>query len=176
MAIHLGRIKRPLMESELKAAQSISKSEHEVSRRLGVSFATYKKYALLYGIYGNVINPSGKGTDKSIKNEDSGKYPLSRVLKNEFPNYSTNRLRHRLIRSNRYPQKCNKCDFSEKRVVDNRVPLVLNYKDGNSKNKMEENVELICYNCYFLNVNNPFGKKKKFKLENDEKIEIKESI
>ena len=175
MAIHLGRIKRPLMESEIRAAQSISKSENEAARKLGVAFVTYKKYAKLYGIYGLIKNPSGKGLVKAIVNEDSGKYPLSRVLNNEFPNYSTNRLRLRLLRCSRFENKCNKCGFSEKRLVDNRVPLMLNYKDGNPKNKLEVNVELICYNCYFLNVNNPFGKKKKFKMIDSDPAEIKEA-
>lgn len=175
MAVHLGRIKRPLMESELRAAQSISKSENEVARKLGVAFVTYKKYALLYGIYGLVKNPAGKGLIKPIKNEDSGKYPLSRILKNEFPNYATNRLKLRLLRCAKFEKKCNKCGFNEERISDHKVPLMLNYKDGNFKNKLEENLELICYNCFFLTVNNPFGQKKKFKLGDDKVDGIKES-
>ena len=42
---------RPLLESEIKAAQEKSRSAFEAARSLGVSYNTYKKYAQLYGIF-----------------------------------------------------------------------------------------------------------------------------
>jgi hypothetical protein len=168
-----GRPKRMLLESEVLAAQSISKTEAEVARKLGVSFMTYRKYSKMYGLYGRVANMSGKGTSKAVKNEDAGKYPLNKILENKFPNYSTSRLKTRLIRSNRIEEKCNKCGFSEKRISDNSIPLLLNYIDGNVKNKFRNNIELLCYNCYFLYVNNPFGCRKTFKIkELDTSLEV----
>ncbi len=169
--LHNGRPKRMLLESEVLAAQSISKTEAEVARKLGVSFMTYRKYAKMYGLYGRVANMAGKGVSKAIKNEDSGKYPLNKILEGKFPNYSTNRLKVRLIRSNRMEEKCNKCNFSERRISDNIIPLLLNYIDGNTKNKKSENLEFLCYNCYFLHVNNPFGCRKSFKVDNAVKAE-----
>jgi hypothetical protein len=163
-----GRPKKMLLESEIMAAQSISKTESEAGRRLGVSHMTYIKYAKMYGLYGRVANMSGKGTDKSIKNEDSGKYPLNHILEGKFPNYSTNRLKVRLLRSKRIEEKCNKCGFCEHRISDNAVPLLLNYVDGNPKNKLRENIELLCYNCYYLHVNNPFGCRKTFRIPDPE--------
>lgn len=169
--LHNGRPKRMLLESEVLAAQSISKTEAEVARKLGVSFMTYRKYAKMYGLYGRVANMAGKGVSKAIKNEDSGKYPLNKVLEGKFPHYSTNRLKVRLIRSNRMEEKCNKCNFAERRISDNITPLLLNYVDGNTKNKKAENLEFLCYNCYFLHVNNPFGCRKSFKVDNAVKAE-----
>ena len=176
-----GRPKRMLLETEILAAQSISKTEAEVARKLGVSFMTYRKYAKMYGVYGRVANAACKGVSKPIKNEDSGKYPLNKVLEGKFPNYSTNRLKVRLIRSKRMEEKCNKCNFSERRISDNVVPVLLNYVDGNAKNKKAENLEFLCYNCYFLYVNNPFGCRKSFKVDEapteppqDIEIQVKE--
>jgi hypothetical protein len=174
-----GRPTRMLLESEILAAQSISKTEAECSRKLGVSFMTYRKYAKMYGLYGRVANMAGKGISKAIKNEDSGKYPLNKILEGKFPNYSTNRLKTRLIRSKRMEEKCNKCGFSERRISDNVVPVLLNYIDGNAKNKKGENLEFLCYNCYFLHVNNPFGCRKTFKIAETEapediQIEVQE--
>lgn len=157
-----------LVESEILAAQSISKTEAEVARKLGVSFMTYRKYAKLYGLYGRVANMAGKGIDKSIKNENSGKYPLDKILEGKFPKYSTNRLKVRLLRCGKFAPKCSKCGFHEARISDSQVPLLLNYKDGNPLNKKEENLELLCYNCYFLHVNNPFGCRKTFKIDEPE--------
>jgi hypothetical protein len=153
-----------LLESEIMAAQSISKTEAETARKLGVSFMTYRKYAKMYGLYGRCANMAGKGINKSVKNEDGGKYPLNQILEGKFPNYSTTRLKARLLRCNRIESKCNKCGFCEKRISDGHVPLMLNYIDGNPKNKLKDNIELLCYNCYFLYVNNPFGCRKTFKL------------
>jgi hypothetical protein len=160
-----GILRRPPLESEILAAQSISKSESEAARKLGISVNTYKKYAELYGIYGRVKNRSGKGMEKPIKNEESGKYPLSRVFANEFPDYPGNRLRVRCIRAGKLEEKCDMCGFNEKRIADKIVPLILNFKDDNPKNMALENLQLLCYNHYFLYVNNPFGPKKAFKLD-----------
>lgn len=163
-----GRPKKMLLEGQILAAQEISKSEQQVADKLGVSFMTYRKYAKMYGIYGRVSNKAGIGIDKSIKNEDTGKYPLNQILEGKFPNYSTNRLKVRLIRGKRIEEKCNKCNFSEKRITDNQTPLLLNYIDNNERNKKMNNLELLCYNCFYLYVNNPFGCKRKFKAEKAE--------
>ena len=171
-----GRPKRMLLESEILAAQSISKTEADVARKLGVSFMTYRKYAKMYNLYGRVSNMAGKGVSKPIKNEDSGKYPLNHILENKFPKYSTTRLKTRLIRSNRIERKCNKCNFNERRILDNNVPLMLNYIDGNDKNKLQANIELLRYNCFFLYVNNPFGCRKSFKVNKTEEATSTQDI
>ena len=49
---------------------------------------------------------------------------------------------------------------------------MLNYIDGNDKNKLQANIELLCYNCFFLYVNNPFGCRKSFKVDTNEDIHI----
>ena len=30
------------------------------------------------------------------------------------------------------------------------MPLILHFKDKNKKNYRQENIELLCYNCYFI--------------------------
>ena len=161
-----------LLEGQILAAQGISKSESEVAVKLGVSFMTYRKYAKMYGVYGRVDNKAGKGIDKSIKNEDSGKYPLDKILEGKFPSYSTGRLKVRLIRSKRIAEECGKCGFKEHRISDNSIPLLLNYIDGNEKNKLLENLQLLCYNFYYLYVNNPFGCRKKFVIQSSNEPDI----
>ena len=49
---------RPLLESEIKDAQSKSRSAFEAARLLEVSYNTYKKYAKLYGIFEDLDNTS----------------------------------------------------------------------------------------------------------------------
>ncbi len=52
-----------------------------------------------------------------------------------------------------------KYQFAERRVLDYKVPLILNFKDGNKKNWTLDNLELLCYNHYFLYVGNIFTNK-----------------
>ena len=56
---------KPLLESEIRDAQSKSLSAHEAARTLGISYNTYKKYAKRYGIFENLKNPFGVGVIKS---------------------------------------------------------------------------------------------------------------
>jgi hypothetical protein len=49
---------RPLLETEIKEAQSKSRSAFETARTLGVSYNTYKKYAKLYDIFDVNYNPA----------------------------------------------------------------------------------------------------------------------
>ena len=72
----------------------------------------------------------------------------------DISNYKPVELKDRLIHEGLLAEECNSCGFNERRVVDYKVPLILNFKDGNKKNWKLENLELLCYNCYFLNVGN----------------------
>jgi len=44
-------------------------------------------------------------------------------------------------------------------VTDYKIPLLLNFKDKNKKNYRKENIELLCYNHYFLQVGDIFTDK-----------------
>ena len=55
---------RPILESQIKAAQAASRSAFEAARTLGISYNTYKKYAKMYGIFDDLINQKGIGINK----------------------------------------------------------------------------------------------------------------
>ena len=52
-------------------------------------------------------------------------------------------------------EQCYHCGFAERRVTDYKTPLLLNFKDGNRNNYLTDNLELLCYNDYFLLVADP---------------------
>lgn len=140
---------RPLLESEILAAQSVSKSAAEAARRLGVHYATYKKWAMRYGIHDEFIKKSKKGITRTIRNPKKGKYPLDDILKGKHPNFPTFSLKKKLFSCGYKAKQCERCGFNEERD-DGEVPLILDYKDGNPRNKLFDNLKILCLNCAFI--------------------------
>lgn len=147
---------RPLLESEIKSAQDESKSAAEAARKLSVSYNTYKKYAKLYGIMERCkcLDPSGI---TKVHNPYKGKYPLEELLMGMHPGYSTSRLKIKLLKSKLKQEVCEVCGFSEPRITDGKIPLVLAFRDGDRSNHVLENLEIVCYNCYHNTHGNLFG-------------------
>jgi hypothetical protein len=142
-----GRGYRPILRSEILEAKEHYKTEHGAARYLKVSYPTYKKYAKLYGLW----DPKPCLRDKkNIYSSESGKFPLKKILNGEFPDYPAYAIKDKLIRGNFKDPKCEMCGFSERRVSDGKVPLILNFLDGNEKNHKLDNLKIYCYNCTFL--------------------------
>jgi hypothetical protein len=143
-----GHGSRPLLQSEIAAAQEVSKSAREAARRLGVSYLTYRKYAKRYGMH-TLLNQFNRGIKKNI-DPDSGKYPLSELLQGKYPDYPVFRLKDKLVRSKIKDACCEMCGYKERRITDGKIPLLLNFEDNNPKNHKLENIKLLCYNCTFV--------------------------
>jgi hypothetical protein len=103
-------------------------------------------------------NRGGKGIPKP----ESWKMTLrgtKEILEGHHPNYGTKKLKRRLIRDGLKAEACESCGFSERRLTDYTVPLILVWKDGNKFNTALDNIELLCYNCYYLTCVNLFEKR-----------------
>lgn len=54
------------------------------------------------------------------------------------------------------PKKCNSCGYNhhklDERSGEEIYPLILNFIDDNEKNCTLTNLELLCYNCYFIKI------------------------
>jgi hypothetical protein len=138
----------PLLESEIKEAQAKAKSASQAAKLLNVSYTTYKKYAKLYNIHSQFSNRCGKGIPKP-KNPNQGKYPLNDILAGKFPEYPLWKLKDRLIRSGLKQPCCEQCGYNERRITDNKIPLLLVFEDNNEKNHKIDNIKVFCYNCSF---------------------------
>lgn len=135
-----------LLQSEIVAAQSISKTGNECARNLGVHVNTYKKYALMYGIYDKCLNRTGRGTHKS-KSPFKEPQPIDKILENKYPNAKPEKVLKKLIRAGIKQNECGKCGFREKRISDDVIPLILCFNDDNRKNFSLDNLEICCFNC-----------------------------
>ena len=64
--------------------------------------------------------------------------------------FNAKEIKQRIIFEGLIEEKCSKCGMNERRVTDTKVPIILNFKDGNKKNWHLDNIEFLCYNCSFL--------------------------
>lgn len=160
----------------------MTKSNHQASRYLNVSYQHFSKFAKIYfdesgkSFFEKHKNASGKGIPKFMKTSKNDA-DLNKILSGELwvESYSIDRFKARLIHEHIIAEECNRCGFKERRVIDYKVPVILNFIDTNKKNWRKENLEFLCYNCYFLTVGNIFDLKEIKNMEdftkNDKRIE-----
>jgi hypothetical protein len=164
---------KPISKEDILRAMRVTKSNRSAARYLNCSYQHYKKFAkiLMDETSGKSLfelhkNQAGRGINKFMSNK--GKEPaLQQILSGELyiESYSVNKLKSRLIQEAILPECCSKCGFNEQRVTDYRVPLLLNFKDNNKKNWKRENLDLYCYNCYFLFVGDVYSNKQILSIE-----------
>jgi hypothetical protein len=151
---------KPLSKEQIVAAQAKTKSNMAAARYLHVSYQHYKRYAKLYNLFEGHKNQSGKGIPKFLKGPKKMPHMLEiiegRIAASSF---DPNKLKYALIEQGYLSEECAICKFKERRVLDYKMPLLLHFQDGNSNNYSLENVQLLCYNHYFLNVGDVFNAK-----------------
>ena len=145
-----GSLARPLLESEIKAAMSISKSASEVSRRLGVHYNTYKKWSKRYGLHDDFVKKSKTGIKRPNQNPNKGVYPLTDILAGKYPNFPTYRFKNKLFKSSFKEKKCECCGWDKSRESDGNGPFIIDYIDGDPRNKELANIRILCLNCTYI--------------------------
>jgi hypothetical protein len=142
----MGRKKFPLLEEDIAEANAKTKSCAQAADYLDVAYNTYKKYAKMYDLFEEQKNQAGRGISNGY-NLHKGKYALDDILAGEYPKYDSLKLKRRLIKNGYREEKCEICGFDEERITDGKVPLYLNYKNGDKSDHRAENIELVCWNC-----------------------------
>lgn len=155
-----------LTRQDIERAVKNTKSNSQAARYCGVSISTYKKYAMMYNdengnnYYTSHNNQSSLGIRKTkVVEEKIGL--LTDVLTGKIPatNYIPRELKRKIIAEGFLEEKCSCCGFNEQRVYDRKVPLLMTFRDGDKKNWNLDNLELLCFNCYYLRVGEVFSKK-----------------
>ena len=138
---------RALLRADIEEAQTRTTNNRLAAEYLGVTYETYMRYAKTYGLWKTTYTHRRTTTL-------NGGAPLSVRLKDIFegkhPRYDRERLKYRLILNNLLPECCAICGFEGHRKFDKRSPLVITFKDGNSRNMKLSNMEFMCYNCIFM--------------------------
>jgi len=151
---------KPLSKEQIVAAQSKTLSNMAAARYLHVSYQHYKRFAKLYKLFDSHKNQSGKGIPKFLNNGKKDPALLDIIEGRVNPSsFSPAKLKYRLIEEGYLMEECSTCNFKERRVLDYKIPLLLHFKDKNKSNYSKENIELLCYNHYFLTVGDIFTEK-----------------
>ena len=146
-----------LTKEDIQRAMNVTRSNRAAARYLHVTYNTYKKYAKLYKNEDGIVlleahkNQEGKGIPK-YANRKISEVPLEDIVEGRVPTeyLDVKEVKRRLIFEAYLEERCSHCGFSERRVHDTKVPVILNHKDGNKKNYHLDNLEFLCYNCSFL--------------------------
>ena len=168
----MARPAKILTKEDIIRAQKVTRSNMAAARYLHVSYNHYKKYAKMYKDENGVtlleahMNQAGEGIPKfAISGIDN--IPLLDVLEGRVPieHFDPRKIKARLLSEGMLVEVCDRCRFAERRVTDLKIPVILNFKDGNKKNWHLDNLEFLCYNCSFLYAASPIEEKQAEAME-----------
>ena len=157
---------KPLGKEMILAAMAKTKSNRAAARYLNVSYQHYKKWAKIYdsdthvNLFEQHKNQSGKGIPKFL-NLGKSDFNVLDIIEGRLDPSSFNpqKIKHRLIEDGFLKEECNQCGYHERRVLDYKMALLLHFKDNNKQHYGLNNVEFLCYNCYFTTIGDIFNDK-----------------
>ena len=170
---------KPFTKEQIKAAMSQTLSVRAAARYLNCSYHHLKKWMKFYKsdkeeydtLFDEHLNQSGKGIPKFLRG--SGKEPaLIDIIEGRAnaASFSPEKIKYRLVSEGYLKEECSNCGFHERRVLDYKIPLILHFKDKNKKNYRKENIEFLCYNCYYLTIGDVFTDKQIENIEDHKPI------
>ena len=155
-----------ISKEDILRAMRFTKSNRAAARYLGCSYQHYKPYAKLFRV--DELDPNSPTLFDTHKNQSGRGIPKFLPDRRREPNvknivetgtgwesFSVEKIKSRLIAEGYLKDECYHCGFCERRVTDYKIPLLLNCKDGNKYNYLLNNLELLCYNDYFLLITDP---------------------
>jgi hypothetical protein len=161
-------------------AMNKTKSVRAAARYLNVSYIHMKKWMKFYKNEDGITlfeahkNQSGKGIPKFLSNNGTRKKDpaLLDVIEGRIDpaHFNPQKIKYRLIEEGYLKEECSNCGFHERRVSDYKIPLILHFKDNNKQHYRLENMEMLCYNCYFLMVGEVFNNKQIEGLEDHKPV------
>jgi hypothetical protein len=176
---------KPLSKEDILRAMRFTKSNRAAARYLSVSYQHYKPWAKRYKINDGDIdspslfelhkNQSGKGIPKFLPNRRKDPNVKDIVETGTgWESFTPEKIKSRLIAEAYLKDECYSCGFNERRVTDYKTPLLLRFKDNNKCNYLLPNLELYCYNCYFLYVADPLTPDQVRHIEDNSDVKAKE--
>ncbi len=175
---------KPLTKEAILRAIRFTKSNRAAAKYLGCSYQHYKPFAKLFRVdesdpnsptlFDIHKNQSGKGIPKFLPNRR--KEPNVKRIFEEgtgYESFTASKIKTRGIAEGYLKDECYTCGCNERRVTDYKTPTLLNFKDGNKSNYLLNNLEVLCYNCYFLYVGDPLTPDEVRHIEDNQTVKAK---
>jgi hypothetical protein len=166
---------RPLTKESIISAMDKTKSVRAAARYLNCSYQHIKKWMKLYvdsngvSLFDAHKNQSGKGIPKflSVSSINKKEPAILDIIEGRIDpsHFNPQKIKYRLITDGYLKDECCNCGFHERRVSDYKSPLILHFKDNNKQHYRLDNMEMLCYNCYYLMVGDIFSNKQLEGLE-----------
>jgi hypothetical protein len=160
---------KPITKEMVVSAMDKTKSVRAAARYLNCSYQHLKKYMRVYknedgvSLFEAHKNQCGKGIPKFLTHSHFKKKDpaILDIIEGRIDpsHFNPQKIKYRLITEGYLKEECNGCGFHERRVSDYKSPLILHFKDGNKQHYRLENMEMLCYNCYYLTVGDVFDNK-----------------
>ena len=124
----------------IEEAIKSSKTMREAAQKLDMPFTTFKRKA------GDLYKPN-QGAKGTVKPYKGYRIETQDILDGKHPQYSTNKLKNRLIKEGRIENQCSWCDITD---TWNGKPIILHldHVNGISNDHRLENLRLLCPNCH----------------------------
>ena len=176
--------RRDLSKPEILSAMAKTKSVKASARYLNCSYQHLKPWMKFYtdeetglSLFDVHKNQCGKGIPKFITQSNFHKKEPAIIDivegRVDSSHFSTEKIKYRMVEAGLIEEKCSNCGFQERRVTDYKMPLIMHFKDGNTKHYGLNNVQLLCYNCYFLFYGSVFSEKEVKQLEGHGTVTMK---
>ena len=123
---------RPIPKSRIEWAIKSTLSIRAAAKYLGVSYNTFKKYAIMYDLFESNKNQSGKGI--TTKGNTGWGVKIQDLFDGKSPNYPHWKLQERVVRDGYLKQECSNCGYDDYRETNHSL----------------DNLALLCYNCFFI--------------------------
>jgi hypothetical protein len=171
-------------KADLLRAMRFTKSVKAAARYLGCSYQHIKPYFKMFRVDDADINSltlfeihknqQGKGIPKFLPNKRR-EPNVKNLVENGtgWESFTVEKIKSKLLSENYLRCECYKCGFNETRVTDYKPPLLLNFIDGNKMNYLLPNLEMLCYNCYFLFVADPMSIGQTKEIEGTQQVKAK---
>ena len=148
-------------KSQIETAMRYTKSVRAAAKYLGCSYQHLKPFMKMLRIddsdpnsptlFETHKNQNGKGIPKFLPNRRKEPNVKNIILTGTgWESFTPEKIKVRLVAEGYLKDECYTCGFNERRVTDYRIPLLLNFKDNNKCNYLLDNLEQLCYNCYYL--------------------------
>ena len=181
----MSRVKKHYTREQILEAMDKTKSIKAAARYLSCSYQHLKPFMKEYihpttgeTLFNMHKNQSGKGIPKFISHTPFGRKKEPAILdivegRVDSSHFAPEKIKYRMIEAGLIAEECSDCGYKERRVTDYKTPLIMRFKDGNTKNYVLGNVHLLCYNCYFIYYGSVFTEKEIERLEGEGETTMK---